>query len=200
MLVPEQINLYIAEHPAWQRKVLVRLRQLVHATCDNVQESWRSGAPSFDQDGLPVVHFATSKTSVSLCFPKGDQLKPGKLEFEPAAGGKCVRDAKFRETDKLPESAVVDLLKKALVCNSKLADEDAKKKGHEPIGLEAVLRKDPMAWANWESFPKDTRNEYLDWVNDGRKEETRKHRIAKALELIRDGITREEEPKRLRDA
>ena len=200
MLVPEQINLYIAEHPEWQRKVLVRLRQLVHATCDNVQENWRNGVPSFDQDGMAVVSFATSKTSVSLCFPKGDQLKPGKLEFEPASGARCVRVAKFREKDKLPESAVKDLLKKALVCNSRASDEETKKKIHEPVELEAVLRKDPMAWANWESFSKETRVEYLEWVNDGRKVETRKHRIAKALELIREGITREEEPKRLRDA
>ena len=200
MLVPEQINLYIAEHPEWQRKILVRMRQLVHATCSNVQESWRSGAPSFDQDDMAVVHFATSKTSVSLCFPKGDQLKPGKLEFEPASEGKNMRVLKFREKDKLSETAITDLLKKALICNSKAADEETKKKSHETIGLEAVLRKDPMAWANWESFAKETRSEYLDWVNDGRKEETRKHRIAKALELIREGILREEEPKRLRDA
>lgn len=196
MLVPEQINLYIAEHPEWQRKLLVRLRQLVHATCNNVQESWRSGAPCFDQDGMTVMSLSTTKTSVSACFPKGNQLKPGKLEFEPTSSAKEARILKFREKDSIPDAALTNLLRKALVCNLKLVDEE-KRKGNDPVGLEPVLRKDPTAWANWQSFPNEVRKDYMDWVEDGKKEETRKHRIAKALELVRDGVARDEAPKRL---
>lgn len=198
MLVPEQINLYIAEHPEWQRKQLVRLRQLIHATCHDVQENWRAGAPAFDQAGKPVVTLSSTKTTVSACFPNGDQLKTTKLEFEPSSDTKCTRTVKFREGDRIPEAAFIDLLKKSLVCNAKT--DATRKKDQGLLGLEAVLRKDPTAWANWESFPAVVRHEYIDWVEDGKKEETRKHRMARALELIRDGVVHEEATRKLRDA
>ena len=43
MQAQEQINLYIAELPEWQRKLLVRLRQLVHTVDDEVEETWKWG-------------------------------------------------------------------------------------------------------------------------------------------------------------
>ena len=71
MLIPEQINLYIAEHPEWQRKLMVRLRQLVHAVNDEVEETWRAQSPHFELASMPVLGICASKTSVSVMFPKG---------------------------------------------------------------------------------------------------------------------------------
>ncbi len=195
MLAPEQINLYIANHPEWQRKVMVRLRQLIHSVAGDVEENWRAQSPHFDVAGLPMVSISASKTSVSATFAKGAQFKSTRLPYEASADDKPTRTVKFRESDSLNEAGFSSLVQKAAALNKKLAAGDKKDKGLTE--LEEVLRKDPSAWANWETFKAVSRKEYEEWVADGKKEETRKRRIAQALEMIRDGFTRQEEAKRV---
>lgn len=191
MQSPERINLYIAEHPEWQRKMMVRLRQIIHSACSDVEENWRAQGPHFDLASEPMLNFCASKNCVSVHFPKGAQFKSSRLPYEPCAEDKPGRTVKFKEGDALHEAGFTSLVQKAAALNRKLAE----RKGRETpyTELESVLRKDPSAWANWESFPPSHRKEYVEWVADGRKEETRKRRIAQALEMIREGMAREEQ-------
>ncbi len=201
MLIPEQINLYIAAHPEWQRKLMVRLRQLTHAVNADVQEAWRSQCPHFDLAGSPVLSFSSSKTSVSVNFPKGAQFRSARMPYEPCAEDKPARTVKFREGDTVHEAAFTSLLQRAMAVAIKSTRSEAGLSGgiqaiHSE--LENVLRKDPSAWANWETFQTRDRKEYAEWVADGKKEETRKRRIAQALELIREGITKIEAEHRVK--
>ena len=191
MLSPEQINLYIAGHPEWQRKLMVRLRQLVHSGNEDVQEKWRAQSPHFELAELPLLSISASKTSVSVTFVKGGQFKSTRMPYEACSEDKPGRCVKFREGDTINEAAFTTLVQRAIALNLKLAKDDSK----EPLytELESVLRKDASAWANWETFKPIYRKEYAEWVADGRKEETRKRRIAQALESIREGLTKEEE-------
>ncbi|MBS1548093.1 MAG: YdeI/OmpD-associated family protein [Bacteroidetes bacterium] len=201
MQIPEQINLYIAGHPEWQRKLMVRIRQLVHAASEDVQEAWRGQAPHFDLASTAMVNISASKTSVSIHFPHGAHFKPTKLAYEPAAEDKPGRTIKFHEGDAIPEAAFSALLHKAAAYSLKLDEEEGEGSGsREHSELEAILRKDPSAWVNWSAFGKTERREYSEWVADGRKEETRKRRIAQALEQIREGLTRDEAAHRVKGA
>ena len=49
-----------------------------------------------------------------------------------------------------------------------------------------------LLWENWEKFNYTHKKEYVEWITDAKKDETRKHRIAKALEMIREGVGKEE--------
>lgn len=201
MLSPEQINLYIAGHPEWQRKLMVRLRQLVHSVSEDVQETWRAQSPHFELASLPLLGICASKTSVSVTFPKGAQFKSSRMPYEPCAEEKPARTVKFREGDVINEAAFTTLVQRAMDVNVKLAKAESEATGDQDplfVELESVLRKDPNAWANWESFTASSRQEYAEWISDGRKEETRKRRIAQALELIREGLTKEEEEHRVK--
>lgn len=203
MLSPEQINLYIAGHPEWQRKLLVRLRQLIHSVNEDVVETWRAQSPHFELLDLPLLGMSASKTSVSVIFAKGAQFKSTRMPYEPSAEDKPSRTVKFREGDIINEAAFTTLVQRAIALNVKLAKGENLAAGNkEPVftELESVLRKDPSAWANWESFKPAVREEYAEWVADGRKEETRKRRIAQALESIREGLTKEEEERRVSGA
>ena len=203
MLTPEQINLYIAGHPEWQRKVMVRLRQLIHSEDQDVKEKWRAQSPHFEVAELPLLGIAASKTSVSVTFAKGSQFKSTRMPFEACAEDKPARCVKFREGDTINEAAFTTLVQRAIAVNLKLAKDEHEAAGNkDPIytELESVLRKDPSAWANWGSFKPSSRKEYSEWVSDGRKEETRKRRIAQALESIREGLTKEEEEHRVKGA
>jgi hypothetical protein len=196
MLVPEQINLYIAEQPEWQRKLLVRLRQLIHAVDESIVEAWRWNTPHFDHEGAIMLGMGVHKNHVSVMFHKGALIKDPKKLFEEVTEEKGTRIIKFSEGDAIAEAAFSDLVKKAVALNTKgtkLGDAKPERRALEvPPELEAVLKKDPTAWANWQAFSYSHKKEYAEWIADGKKEETRKRRIAQALEMIREGVGKED--------
>lgn len=201
MLPPqEQINLYIAEQPEWQRKMLVRLRQLIHSADENITEAWRWNSPHFDHDGI-MVGLHGFKTFVSVWFHKGALLKDtAKLFDKPEKDeDKGIRKIKLHEGDALNEKALVDLVKQAVKVNqsgAKLGDaKPARKALVVPADLESVLKKDEEAWAHWEKFTYTNKKEYVEWVTDAKQDETRKRRIAQALEMIREGVGKEDKYK-----
>ncbi len=197
MVITEQINQYIAEQPEWQRKMLVRLRQLIHSTDDAVEETWKWNSPHFDHKGI-MIGLQAFKEHIAVWFHKGGLIKDPKKLFEALAKGeeKGMRSYKLYEEDKINEAAFIDLVKQAVALNekgTKLTDaKPAKKALVIPEDLEQVLHKDPTAWANWEAFSYSHKKEYIEWVTDAKQEETRKRRIAQSLEKIREGESKEE--------
>lgn len=193
----EQINTYIAEQPEWQRRLLVRLRQLIHSTDEQVEEAWRWNGPHFDHDGI-MVGMAGFKSFVSVWFHKGSLLKDTHGIFEKLDKGedKGNRVYKINEGDKINEKAFVDLLKQAIKVNqsgAKLSDARPTKKALViPPDLEGCLKKDEEAWEHWEKFNYTHKKEYVEWITDAKQDETRKRRIAQALEMIREGMGKED--------
>jgi hypothetical protein len=200
MQAQEQINLYIAAQPEWQRKIMVRLRQLIHSTDENVEETWKWNSPHFEYKGI-MIGMPAFKKCVGVWFHKGALLKDSQGIFETLEKDdeKGIRSYKIHEGEKVNEKAFVDLLKQAIKLNeagTKLtAARPARKTLEVPPELEMVLRKDEVAWAHWEGFNYSHKKEYVEWVTDAKKEETRKRRIAQALEKIRDGHGRDEQYK-----
>jgi hypothetical protein len=189
MHVQEQINLYIAAQPEWQRKLLVRLRQLIHAADGSIEESWRGNAPHFERHGV-IVSVHALKTCVSVWFHRGDQLKNDHGLFKPSEkdAGREVRKYKLEEGDGIQEKAFADLLKQALKLDRPSPGElRAKGVAALPEEFAMVLEKDGTVRAQWEAMSEGMRQEFVEWVSDCRQEEARKRRVAKALELIRAG-------------
>ena len=200
MVITEQINLFIAEQAEWQRKPLARLRQLIHTADPNVEETWKWNCPHFDHAGI-MIGLNAFKEHIAVWFHKGALIKDPKKLFEPLAKGeeKGMRTYKLHEGDAINEAAFTDLVKQAVALNekgTKLTDAKRARKALETPGdLEQVLHKDPTAWANWESFSTSHKREYIEWVTDAKQEETRKRRIAQALEKIREGESQNEKYK-----
>lgn len=53
-----------------------------------------------------------------------------------------------------------------------------------PEDLEKALRANPRAWSNFERFTPSYRKRYLMWISNAKKSETRRQRIAEAVNLI----------------
>lgn len=185
MLSSEHINLYIAELPEWQRLLMVQLRQLIHAADEQIVEKWQGQCPHFEVDGLPLLSMNATKTCVNIHFPKGAQFKSTRMPYEPADESKPSRTVKLRENDRMNKGGFTSLVQRAAALNRKQAAAQAAKCDYSE--LESVLRKDPSAWANWESFNAHERADYLEWVSDGPDEETCKRRIAQSLQMVRKG-------------
>ncbi len=191
MQAQEQINLYIAEQPEWQRKLLVRLRQLIHSTDEKIEETWKWNSPHFEYKGI-MIGMHGFKKFVGVWFHKGSLLKDthGLFEEVEKPDEKGNRSYKIHEGEQINEKAFVDLVKQAIKLNeagTKLTEARTRKALVVPPELENVLKKDDQAWAHWEKFNYSHKKEYVEWVTDARQEETRKRRIAQALEMIREG-------------
>jgi len=200
MLPQEQINLYIAERPEWQRKLLIRLRQLIHTVDEDVTESWKWNSPHFDHDGI-MIGLQAFKEHVAVWFHKGALVKDSKGLFEQLKKdeAKGMRSYKLREGETIDEKAFVDLVKQAVKVNqsgAKLGDAKPTRKALVvPPELENCLRKDEEAWMHWEKFNYTHKKEYVEWIEDAKQDETRKRRIAQALEMIREGVGKEDKHK-----
>lgn len=196
----EQINLYIAEQPEWQRRQLIKLRQLIHTSNENIEESWRSNAPHFEHDGT-IVSMHALKTCVSVWFPKGASLKDSHGLFQPSEkdSERELRKYKLNEGDVVNEKAFVDLVQQTIKQNkSGAAQSDAKpvrKTLQLPAELEQVLLNDEEAMGQWEKLSHGHKKEYVEWITDAKQDEMRKRRIAKSLEMIREGRTQSDTQK-----
>ena len=56
-----------------------------------------------------------------------------------------------------------------------------------PGYFSAALKKNKNAFANFEAFPPSHKKEYVQWITEAKKEETRQSRIVKAIEMIGEG-------------
>ena len=197
MQVTEQINLYIAGRPEWQCKLLVRLRQLIHSTDTDITEAWRWNSPHFDHNGI-MIGLVAHKNFVSVWFHKGALLKDPKGILEKVAKGdvKGMRAYKLKEGDGINEAAFVDLIAQSIRNDqdgAKPSDaKPARKKLVVPPDLENVLQNDEQALGHWNKFTYTKKKEYVEWITDAAKEETRKRRIAQAFQMIREGEGKED--------
>jgi uncharacterized protein YdeI (YjbR/CyaY-like superfamily) len=59
-----------------------------------------------------------------------------------------------------------------------------------PADLSAALDANPGAKAVFEGFPPGQRHEYIDWIVEAKREETRRKRVLQAVEWMADGKRR----------
>jgi uncharacterized protein YdeI (YjbR/CyaY-like superfamily) len=63
-----------------------------------------------------------------------------------------------------------------------------KRKRAVPADLRRALREDGIAWANFKGLATGYQNQYIFWVEDAKREETRKRRIAAVVQRGRKGL------------
>jgi hypothetical protein len=66
--------------------------------------------------------------------------------------------------------------------------DDAPREVEVPAELASALASDSVAAGAYESLSFTHRREYADWIAQAKKEETRTRRVAKALEMLREGV------------
>ena len=59
--------------------------------------------------------------------------------------------------------------------------------GEPPTQEPAVLAKNRKAAAQFEAFPTSHRREYIEWIVEAKRDETKSRRVAQAIEWIAEG-------------
>src|SRR5256714_8312808 len=188
-----RIDAYIAKSADFAKPILKHLRKVVHAGCPDVVETMKWSMPHFDHKGV-MCGMAAFKEHCAFGFWKADLiLDPGETAETSGMGS----FGSIQSLSDLPdEKKLVGYVKKAAALNEagvKAPGRAARKKRPPipvPEDFAAALKKNAKARKTFENFSPSHRREYLEWITEAKREETRKERMATSLKWLAEGKAR----------
>lgn len=196
----KEVTAYIAAAAPFARPILRHLRQVFHAADPRLVETIKWGAPSFEHAGI-VGGMSAFKAHVALGFWRGDQLVD-RTRFFTKVGKTLMSMVKLTSLDDLPDDEVlIDLVRQAVALNraSAAAPKATRKAGARrktaprpkvPADLRLALASRAAARRTFEGFPPGEQREYVDWIEEAVRPETRARRLAQAVQWMAEGKRR----------
>ena len=186
-----RIDDYIQSAAAFAQPMLVHIRDAVHQACPQVEETIKWGMPTFMHAGGILCGMAAFKQHVSFGYWK-HALVVGDGSAQEGMGsyGKM---ASLKDLP--PKKTLLAHIRKAAKLNEDGVKAPAQRKGAKPPpqapdDLVAALRKNKAAQATYEAFPPSCKREYVEWITEAKREETRAKRLAQAVEWMAEGKRR----------
>jgi uncharacterized protein YdeI (YjbR/CyaY-like superfamily) len=182
-----RVDAYIAKAADFAKPILIRIRKLVHAACPDATETIKWNAPFYEHQGILVCTPAFKK-HCALIFWKG------KLIF-----GKGDQRGKFRRLTSLADlpgdKILAGYIKQAVGLNeagvkTPRTKPQSKKKVAVPGYFLAALKKNKRALISFENFSPSCQAEYVQWLAEARREETRIKRLQTAIQWLAAGKSR----------
>lgn len=190
--IPE-VDAYIAKSAPFARPILKHIRQIVHVACPDVEEAIKWGAPHFTYRGM-FCSMAAFKKHCSFGFWHPEMANAVDGEKRDEAAGQFGR---LTSVDDLPsKAALVRLVKQAKKLNEsgvKPPRKAAAKKRPAPAippDLLAALSKNKKAQETFKSFSPSHQREYVEWITEAKRDETRQKRVATTLQWLIEGKSR----------
>jgi hypothetical protein len=114
------IDAKINELGDWRGKTLATVRAILHKADPEIVEEWKwMGTPVFSHGGI-ICTGETYKSVVKLTFAKGAALDDPSGLFNSSLEGNVRRAIDIRESEKIPEAALKDLIRAAVALNLEL--------------------------------------------------------------------------------
>jgi uncharacterized protein YdeI (YjbR/CyaY-like superfamily) len=188
-----RIDAYIAKSAAFAKPILKHLRKIVHTGCPNVEETMKWSMPHFDFKGVMCGMAAFKQHCVFGFWKEALIFDPDKIAEKTAMGSfGCIKSL----ADLPNEKTLVSYVKKAAALNEagiKAPGRTQPKKKEPftvPADFSAALKKNAKARKTFEDFPPSKQREYVEWVTEAKRPETRQDRLATSLQWLSEGKTR----------
>ena len=187
-----RVDAYIEKSAPFARPILKYLRRVVHTGCPAVEEAIKWQFPHFDYNGI-VCGMAAFKNHCSFGFWKADLIF-GSRKTEEQAMGQFGRITSL--SDLPPEKKLISYVRKAAELNEAGVKRTPPPRVNKktalqiPIELKSALRRNAKARKTFESFSYTNKKEYVDWITEAKREETRKQRLKTSLEWLAQGKPR----------
>jgi len=184
---------YIAKAADFAQPILIHLRQLIHDTAPEIQETMKWGMPFFDHKGT-VCQMAAFKQHCTFGLWKGALLSDpqGLLEKSDSMGH-------FRRITSLADLPTDEILmqyiREAVELNNQgIKVLKPKSTIKPPLVLPdyfaAVLKEHPQAETQFNAYSYSHKKEYLEWITEAKTEGTRQKRMLTAVEWLSQGKSR----------
>ena len=188
-----RVDAYIANAPEFARPILEHLRKIVHNGCPDVSEAIKWGTPFFVREGL-LCNMAAFKAHCSFNFWRGSRIIP-KVNRRREAMGQFGRITSVKD---LPsEKVLLGYVKEAARLDEtgikgemKPPKPKPKPAAVAPGDLIALLKKNEKAAATFERFSPSRRREYIEWITEAKREETRQKRLEQTIAWLAEGKSR----------
>lgn len=191
-----RIDAYIAKSAPFAQPILTHLRKLVHKACPQAEEKMKWSMPHFDYKGEMMCSMAAFKQHCSFGFWKAALMKDPALMATAKSEVAMGHLGRITSLKELPsDKQMIAYIKEAMKLNDegiKVAKEKpaASKEMKTPADLMTALRKNKKALANFEKYPPSHKKEYILWIEEAKREETRAKRIQQTVELVAEGKQR----------
>jgi len=196
-----KVNVYIARAQPFAQPVMEHLRQLVHKACPEVEETIKWSRPFFLYRGAILCNMSAFKEHCSFGFwgeEMSDVLRGAKVLRE---GGMGSLGRISSLNDLPPDNLLLGWLREAAAFvdsgeyTSPIAARRKVVKAPKPVletppELTAALKKNKKAAAVFSAFSPSCKREYIEWIAEAKRPETRDKRIATAVEWIAEGKQR----------
>lgn len=189
-----RIDAYIAAAAPFAQPILERVRAVFHKACPELVETIKWGVPHFEHKGI-LGGMAAFKQHVAIGLWKSSLVKAPEGLLS-GVGMSNLSALKVRTLKDMPKQGVlVDLIQQVKALNEagvKLSrPKGARTKPvRAPADLKAALAKAPKAKATFEAFPPSHKREYVEWITEAKKAETRARRLAQAIQWMSEGKSR----------
>lgn len=190
-----RIDAYIEKSAGFAQPILRHLREVVHAACPEVEETMKWSFPHFDYKGI-LCSMAAFKAHCTFGF------------WDPAVVGGDAQDDAMGQLGRItslkdlpPKKVLTGYVKKAMALKDAgvkpawAATRAAKAKRPElpvPEELAAALalRKNKKAKEAFDAFARSHRREYVEYIVEAKRPETRAKRVAQTVEWLSEGKAR----------
>ena len=187
-----RVDAYIAKAPAFAQPILKQLRKVIHCSCPDVEETLKWNSPFFMYEGL-LCHMAAFKEHCAFGFWKGSLIF-GKDRRREAMGN----FGRLTALSDLPsERELSGYIKKAMELNDAGIKHPARSVPRKsaralevPAYFKAAIAKNRKAASIFESFSYSHKKEYVEWVVEARRDETRERRLKTAVAWLAQGKPR----------
>ncbi len=189
-----QVDEYIKKAPEFAKPILVHVRALIHKASPDIEETIKWGVPHFEYKGV-ICSIAAFKEHCAFGYWK-EPLIPEMHEHiknKASAWGSIGRVTSVKD---LPsDELIIRWTKAAIELNEKGIKLDRGPKGpatekNIPADLSKALKANEKAEGYWKEFSTSKKNEYIDWLEEAKTEETRNKRLETAIEWISEGKER----------
>ncbi len=192
-----KIDAYIEKAAPFAKPVLEHLRGLVHKACPDVEEAMKWSMPFFVYKGQILANMAAFKAHCSFGLWGKEIVEAMRKDGLLVEGGMGSL-GKIASVKDLPkDAALLGYLRQAVVFGKvgsktfpKRGVKAAKPEVEVPAALAAALKKNKTAAKVFAEFSPSCKREYVDWIADAKREETRDKRVAQAVEWMAEGKQR----------
>jgi uncharacterized protein YdeI (YjbR/CyaY-like superfamily) len=187
-----RVDAYIDRSAAFAQPILKHFRKIVHKGCPAVEETIKWQFPHFDYKG-PMCSMAAFKSHCAFGFWKASLIFDSKGKDEEAMG----HFGRIMSIADLPgEKKLLGYVRKAVGLNDAGVKLPRRSKPREkktlivPSDLRVALAKNPKARKAFENFSDSNKRDYIEWITEAKRAETRSRRLQTAVEWIAEGKIR----------
>lgn len=185
-----RVDAYIAKARPFAQSILTHLREPVHMHAPGVEETLKWGVPHFTLNDQNLAGMAAFKEHATFGFWRDEEVT-GSPRDTGAMGsmGRLVSIADLPD-DTAMAAMIVKAVALAAEGKPKRAAPKPKAALDMPADLGAALKADAAAQAHWDAFSPGKRRDYVEWVIEAKRDETRVKRIATIAQQVAEGKER----------